>query len=546
MADWGSLVDKQEAALTSQVEGLNITKPKTTSSMPASTAISSHPTSGAGDGDSLQYKKPLVFGAPSTAAASTTTTTAATATTTTAAATTASASAAPSTEQNTSAAAAANAASGDAEEEKETTAEENSLLRKLLRSKLVTGTTDIEILRRDPNSPLHSVKSFEALNLHPDLLKGVYGMGFNAPSKIQETALPTLLADPPANMIAQSQSGTGKTAAFVLTMLSRADMSKNYTQCLCLAPTYELALQIGDVTKEMAKFIPQCSIGYAVRGERVQKNQKVPYQIVIGTPGTVMDWAIKMKAFDLKKIKVFVLDEADVMIATQGHQDQSLRIKRNLSADCQLLLFSATYDQEMMKFAQNVIPNNPVVIRLRREEESLDNIRQFYIECRSADDKFQALSNIYGSISIGQSMIFCQTRRNASWLAEKMTKEGHAVGILSGELLIEQRAAIIKRFRDGKEKVLITTNVSARGIDVETVTVVVNFDMPVTMDGQPDHETYLHRIGRTGRFGKSGLAINMVDNSRSMEILRSIERHFGRKIIKLDAEDIDEIEKIGT
>ncbi|XP_021339266.1 ATP-dependent RNA helicase DDX19A-like isoform X2 [Mizuhopecten yessoensis] len=418
---------------------------------------------------------------------------------------------------------------------------------KLVRSKLITSVhADLEILQADPNSPLFSVKSFEALNLKKELLQGLYDMKFNAPSKIQETALPSLLADPPVNMIAQSQSGTGKTAAFVLTMLSRVDTNKPYPQCLCLAPTYELALQIGENIEQMSKHMTNFTLVYAVRGERVARGQKVQGHIIIGTPGTVADWSLKFKSFDLKKIDVFCLDEADVMIATQGHQDQSIRIQRGLRKDCQMLLFSATYDDDVMRFAQAVIPNNPVVIKLRREEQSLDNIKQFYIECTDKESKFQALSNIYGSISIGQSMIFCATRNTAHWLSEKMTKDGHAVGLLSGDLEIAQRAAIINRFKDGKEKVLITTNVTSRGIDVEQVTVVVNFDLPLTQDMKPDNETYLHRIGRTGRFGKNGIAINLIDNSRSYSTLRAIEKFFGRSIVKLDAEDIDEIEKIGT
>jgi ATP-dependent RNA helicase DDX19/DBP5 len=420
-----------------------------------------------------------------------------------------------------------------------------SLINKMLRNKLVTSKADLEVLQRDPNSPLYSVKSFEALNLKSDLLRGVYDMGFNAPSKIQETALPTLLADPPQNMIAQSQSGTGKTAAFVLTMLSRVDPSLPYPQCLCLAPTYELALQIGEVSKQMAKHMTDLKIKFAVRGERLPRGSKLQDHIIIGTPGTVVDWCKKFKFMDLRKVRVFVLDEADVMIDTQGHQDQSIRLQRDLSKECQMLLFSATYDQQVMKFAQAVVPN-PVLIRLRREEESLENIKQVYIECRDQRDKFQALSNIYGTLSLGQSMIFCKTKKTASWLAEQMTQEGLPVALLSGELMVEQRAAVIARFREGKDKVLITTNVSARGIDVEQVTVVVNFDLPTDQGGQADCETYLHRIGRTGRFGKQGLAINMVDGHRSMQILHNIEKHFGRSIEKLDADDADEIEKIGA
>lgn len=153
-------------------------------------------------------------------------------------------------------------------------------------------------------------------------------MGFNAPSKIQELALPTLLAHPPQNMIAQSQSGTGKTACFVLAMLSRVDTTKNYPQVLCLSPVYELAIQTGEVAAKMAQFCPDIRLRFAVRGEEVERNSKLTDHIIIGTPGKVLDWGCKFKVFDLKKISVFVLDEADVMIATQGHQDQCIRIHK--------------------------------------------------------------------------------------------------------------------------------------------------------------------------------------------------------------------------
>lgn len=392
-------------------------------------------------------------------------------------------------------------------------------------------------------------------------------MGFNAPSKIQETALPTLLADPPQNMIAQSQSGTGKTAAFVsfstfyftffflqfltfdylnlqvLAMLSRVDTSKNFPQVLCLSPTYELALQTGEVASRMSQFAPELTIRYAVRGEEIPRNSKITDHIIIGTPGKVLDWSLKFRFFDLKKIKVFVLDEADVMIATQGHQDQSIRIQKNLSQECQMMLFSATYDTDVMTFAENIVAN-PVIIRLRREEESLDNIGQYWVQCETEELKYNAIANIYGVVTIGQAMIFCQTRKTASWLVDKMTKDGHAVALLSGELTVEERIQVLDRFRDGLEKILITTNVMSRGIDIEQVTIVVNYDLPLDVSGKPDCETYLHRIGRTGRFGKHGLAINLVDGPKTLDILRQIETHFGKPILKLDADDVDEIEKI--
>lgn len=188
-----------------------------------------------------------------------------------------------------------------------------------------------------------------------------------------------------------------------------------------------------------------------------------------------------------------------------------------------MMLFSATYDRKVMEFAQHVV-KNPIIIKLLREQESLDNITQYYVRCNHQDQKYQAIQNIYGVITIGQAIIFChvsirltkiifggkkfernillQTRKAASWLAVKMTKDGHSVAVLSGELTVEQRLAVLDRFRAGLEKVLITTNVLSRGIDVEQVTIVVNFDLPVDQYGNADCETYLHRIGRTGRFGK--------------------------------------------
>ncbi|XP_043916380.1 ATP-dependent RNA helicase DDX19A-like [Protopterus annectens] len=313
----------------------------------------------------------------------------------------------------------------------------------------------------------------------------------------------------PQNLIAQSQSGTGKTAAFVLAMLSRVNPEMQYPQTHA----------------------------------SVERGHKITEQIVIGTPGTVLDWCTKLKFIDPKKMKVFVLDEADVMIATQGHSDQSTRIQRSLPRDCQMLFFSATFEDSVWKFAKRIAPDANI-IKLKREEETLDNIKQFFVKCKNKEEKYEALSNIYGTITVAQAMIFCHTRRTASWLTAELSRDGHQVALLSGEMAVEQRAAVIERFREGKEKVLVTTNVCARGIDVEQVSVVINFDLPVDKDGNPDCETYLHRIGRTGRFGKQGLAINMVDSTHSMSILKKIEEHFNKKILQLDTNNIDEIEKI--
>ncbi|XP_066911932.1 ATP-dependent RNA helicase DDX19A-like [Clytia hemisphaerica] len=435
---------------------------------------------------------------------------------------------------------------GDAApDDKEISPEERSLMKKMIRDHLANVKGDVNVQQKDPNSPLYSVKSFEELRLNEKLLQGVYGMGFNKPSKIQETALPMLLADPPNNMIAQSQSGTGKTAAFVLAMLSRVDKTKPYPQALCLSPTFELANQTGSVLEKMGKFLIEdgLKVAYALRGNRLEKGSKCDAQIIIGTPGSLLDWIMRHRFFDPKKINIFVLDEADVMISQQGHQDQSIRIKKALNPSAQLLLFSATYEASVMNFAQNIV-NDAVIIRLRREEESLDNIKQFYVKCDTAESKYEALANLYGSLTIGQTMVFCHTKKAVNWLSEKLSKDGHAVALLTGELEIEQRLAVLNRFRDGKEKVLITTNVAARGIDVEQVTIVINYDIPINHMQQPDFETYLHRIGRTGRFGKKGLAINFVDGTRSRRQVEEISKHFGKEIKLLQVDDLDELEKL--
>ncbi|XP_037731200.1 DEAD-box helicase Dbp80 isoform X2 [Drosophila subpulchrella] len=422
---------------------------------------------------------------------------------------------------------------------------ETSLLIKILGKGLVNTKLSLDIQQKNPNSPLHSIKTFEALHLKASLLKGIYAMGFNTPSKIQETALPTLLADPPQNMIAQSQSGTGKTAAFVLAMLSRVNTGLNHPQVLCLSPTYELAIQTGEVAARMGQFCPDIKLRFAVRGEEVDRSKKIEEHILIGTPGKLLDWGLKFRLFDMKKITVFVLDEADVMIATQGHHDQCIRIHKMLRPECQMLFFSATYDKEVMDFARLIVAD-PTIIRLMREEESLDNIKQYYVKCKNEDNKYNAIQNIYGCISIGQAIIFCHTRRTAAWLAAKMTSDGHSVAVLSGDLTVEQRLAVLDRFRSGLEKVLITTNVLSRGIDIEQVTIVVNFDLPIDVRGNADCETYLHRIGRTGRFGKSGIAINLITDEKSMAVCTDIEKHFKKKIEILNTDSADDIEKIGT
>ncbi|KAL4402435.1 RNA helicase required for poly(A+) mRNA export [Malassezia pachydermatis] len=390
----------------------------------------------------------------------------------------------------------------------------------------------------DPNSPLYSVKSFDDLGLHADLLKGIYAMKFTKPSKIQERALPLLLQNPPRNMIGQSQSGTGKTAAFVLTMLSRIDFSIDKPQAIALAPSRELARQIMDVAQAMGKFTP-VKTAYAIP-DALKRGEKVHAHLVVGTPGKTFD-LIKTRALDPSAVKVFVLDEADNMLDQQGLGEQSIRVKNTIPKTCQLVLFSATFPDHVRTFATKFAPNANE-IRLKQEELSVESIKQFYMDCQSEEHKYDVLVELYNLLTIGQSIIFCAKRETADRIAKRMTAEGHRVDSLHGKLDTADRDRTIDEFRSGKCKVLIATNVIARGIDIQQVTLVINYDMPLTQRGEPDAETYLHRIGRTGRFGRKGVSINFVHDEASRKQMASIESALHCKIVPVQTDDLETME----
>ncbi|KAI3607390.1 atp-dependent rna helicase dbp5 [Moniliophthora roreri] len=420
---------------------------------------------------------------------------------------------------------------------------------------LINSTFEVTVTladqQADASSPLHSVKSFEQLGLHEDLLKGIYAMGFSKPSKIQERALPLLLSDPPTNMIGQSQSGTGKTAAFVLTMLSRIDYTKNKTQALCLAPSRELARQIMSVVISMGKYT-QVQTEYAIKENLPKSATHITAHIVVGTPGTMYD-LLRRKVIDVSELKVFVLDEADNMLDQDGLGDQTLRVKNMLprgNTAPQIILFSATFPDHVRSFASKFAPNANK-IELQKNELSVDSIRQFYMDCKNEEHKYDILVTLYTLLTIGQSIIFCQHRHTADRISQRMTAEGHKVASLHGAKDAQERDRIIDNFRQGKEKVLITTNVIARGIDIMQVNMVVNYDLPLmnerggnkSEDTHPDVETYIHRIGRTGRFGRKGISINFVHDRKTWLQMEEIEKATGKPIMRIETNDIDMMEE---
>uniref|UniRef100_A0A1X7TVE5 RNA helicase n=1 Tax=Amphimedon queenslandica TaxID=400682 RepID=A0A1X7TVE5_AMPQE len=363
-------------------------------------------------------------------------------------------------------------------------------------------------------------------------------------SKIQEEVLPLLLADPPQSIIVQSRSGTGNTVAFVLAMLARVDASRHYPQMLCLSPTEESAQQTARALQQMTQNSPEIQMKLVVFGSKrtsERSNQRITEHIIIGTAGTILDCAVRYRVFDPKLINMFVLDEADIMIDTQGQQDQAIRLRKLLRTDCQHVLFSVTCSKEVMSFANKIILD-PDVIRLRRLEESLDNIKQYYVQCRAGDEeKFAALTNIYGVLTIGQCIVSCCTSGSAIWLADKMKEEGHAVALLTNRSSIQQRNDVLNRLRKGQERILITT---LKDVDIDQLTLVVNWDIPVDFNNEPDCQTYLHRIWRPGRFAQSGLTICFVDSQEAYDNMMRIQNHFKRIISELNTDDPDKIGKL--
>ena len=327
-----------------------------------------------------------------------------------------------------------------------------------------------------------------------ELLRGLSVMGFRKPSKIQERALPLLLKNPPSNLIGQSQSGTGKTAAFVLNMLSRVDLNSKQPQALVLAPTRELAKQIAGVANSMGTFLQDngLKVFEAIPQTLPPRGQAIQAQVIVGTPGTVMDLVQRRRQLDVKGIRVLTLDEADNMLDLQGMGDQCKRVKNLLPKTVQVVLFSATFPQHVLEFASLFAPSaNQITLEV--EKLTVKGIKQMYLDCNSDEEKYNALVKFYGLMTIASSIIFVHRRDTAAEIERRMTAEGHKVASLTGALEGVQRDEVFNRFRTGEAKVLIATNVLSRGIDVQTVTMVINYDIPETVDRQPDYETYLHR-----------------------------------------------------
>jgi len=363
-------------------------------------------------------------------------------------------------------------------------------------------------------------KSFDDMNLKDELLRGIYAYGFESPSAIQQRAVLPIIAG--NDTIAQAQSGTGKTAAFGISVLQRLDLNNKMCQALVLAPTRELAQQIRKVFQSLGDFLKitshACIGGTSVRDDIRTLTRGV--QIVVGTPGRVGDM-IRRNALSCKHVSMFVLDEADEMLS-RGFRDQIYDVFQGLNQDVQVCLFSATMPDEVLEISTRFM-RDPIRILVKKEQVTLEGIKQFYVAVEKEQWKFETLCDLYETLTITQAIIYCNTRRKVDQLTDLMNAKDFTVSSMHGDMSPQEREMIMKEFRSGSSRVLITTDLLARGIDVQQVSLVINYDLPA------NRENYIHRIGRSGRFGRKGVAINFVTDD-DVRTLREIEQFYNTKV----------------
>jgi len=370
------------------------------------------------------------------------------------------------------------------------------------------------------------VDSFDHMELNEQLLRGIYAYGYERPSAIQQKAILPFIQG--IDVIAQAQSGTGKTATFSIGVLQQINIKNRSCQSLILAPTRELASQIQRVILSLGEYLG-VRVHACIGGTRVSEDIRTLsagfVHIVVGTPGRVLDLLNRgcLKAND---IRMLILDEADEMLSL-GFKEQIYEVIQFMPSQVQVGLFSATMSPETLEITHNFM-RDPLKILVKQEEVTLEGIRQFFVNCQQEEWKLDTLFDLYDKLNIGQAVIFCNTRRSVDRLTEKLREKDFTVSATHGELSPEQRKNILSEFRSGSSRVLITTDLLSRGIDVHGVSLVINYDIP------KHYEKYIHRIGRSGRFGRKGVALNLVSENEIYK-LKEIEKFYSTVIEEMPA-----------
>jgi len=345
-------------------------------------------------------------------------------------------------------------------------------------------------------------ETFDEMGLPDTLLRGIYSYGFERPSKIQTMAIVPMVQG--NDILAQANSGTGKTASFLCGSLAKLDITLKKPQIFILVPTQELAKQIYEVAKNIGSFLPLSCL-CATGGNSIRDDIQLidnGIQLVVGTPGR-MFYLMNRGKLSTQHIKYLILDEADQMLEDRFYKQVMCILEIGFPNTTKVALFSATMPKEVVEVANKLL-QNPVKILMPPEQVSLEGIKQFKVELEKEEWKYEVLCDIYKQLNINQALIYCNTRKRAEWLAEKLAIDGYPLLCIHGEMENTERRKRMEDFRSGKVRVLISTDLLARGIDIQQVSLVMNFELP------SNRENYIHRIGRSGRFGKKGVSINLI------------------------------------
>jgi len=362
--------------------------------------------------------------------------------------------------------------------------------------------------------------TFDSMNLKEALVRGIHSHGYEKPSPIQQRAIVPIVKG--RDVIVQSQAGTGKTAVFCIGALQIVDLSLREPQVLILSPTRELAEQTQHVALALGDLI-NAEVHAVIGGKSIQEDYRRlehGVHIVSGTPGRVYD-VINRRVLRTRSLKVLILDEADEML-DKGFKQQVYEIYRYLPPSIQVVIVSATFPQAILEMT-NQFMRDPVKILVKRDELTLEGIKQFFIPIEKDEWKFETLCDLYKTLTITQAVIFCNSKERVEWLTQKMRQENFSVSCMHSGLVQKERDAIMNEFRKGDSRVLIATDIWGRGLDVQQVSLVVNYDLPL------NRELYIHRIGRSGRFGRKGIAINFV-TTEEMWKLKDTEQYYSTQI----------------
>lgn len=377
----------------------------------------------------------------------------------------------------------------------------------------------------EEHQDITTFNSFDDMGLPEELLRGIYSYGFEKPSVIQQKAIKPIMLG--KDMIAQSQSGTGKTGTFSIGTLASVDPNIKECQSIILAPTRDLADQTYKVISILSDFmkiqVHLCIGGRTGTRESIRAIQSGGIQIVVGTPGRVHDM-IQRGALRLNSLRQFIVDEADEMLSL-GFRDQIYQVFKFLPKETQVCLFSATMPLDVLKIS-NLFMRDPIRVLVQKERLTLDGIEQFYIAVEREEWKLETLSDLYQSLTVVQAIIFCNTKRKVEWLADQMEAQDFTVSCMHSDMDQQERDRTLQEFRSGSSRILLSTDLLARGIDVQQVSLVINYDLPT------NRESYIHRIGRSGRYGRKGVAINFVRNE-DVRLLRDIEHFYSTYISEM-------------